>query len=941
MDNMDNKLMNKEEEIKALKRLQKKQNRKTPVKAAGLKSVMVADKKILLTAYGKGNDTVIEKIVKDKKIEDIGDPKKFDAEIRETKTKKASKKEFSIDGRLEQDARTDVPKGAKKDQLGAKDILEEIFFGKAFPEDNIRIQMIYNVLDIEKEYSRHITNALYGVNHLNRNVHREDDGANQNDFIGNLHAKYKIEDIKEGNPTAYNRFLNYYEGEKDAATEERKNGAKNYLIYYEEAFQDAIEELQLKNWERAEKEVYERLCLLSLLRQSVVHGAVELKFEEKITTAPENVLSDPQYRRLQVVLEKHYKRRVEGIDKNFIGNNKTKNLPILFDIYNAASEEEKKELTVAFYNFIVLKENKNMGFSLKKLREMLLLKEDYLFIRGEDFDTARSKLYSIVDFAIYKHYEDKWGNSEVDIVEKLRGTTSEKEKEAIYEKEVDLLAEEMKPILTREQLSKLKGDAIRNIKNDETVKENWLDGARISDSTPSQFTLVANFLTLFLDGKEINEFLSMMINKLESIAALNSVLSNRKVNPVEEPKKDEKKKRLKGFAQLAEMQKEISGVADSGLANEFKWIEEAGQIASEIRILKNVARMNFANDLKYKRPIYKDAVSVLSSGKSDEELDKFIDDEVLSKNIKEKNLRNFITNNVIKSRRFKYLMRYSNPTVVKTLMQDENLIKFVLKRINRNNPEQLQRYMKSIGERGEDGVDILTKKLLGLRLENFLDVKQRVSAGSSEAIKKEKYKAVLGLYLTVAYIAIKNLVNINSRYVMAFSAMERDFWLFKCEWDRKKRRAKNPLELLDKKIEQKAINEKYCGIFNGNKESFTSFLFWRYRNDVAHLSVIENVPKYLGIEEGKKREIQSYFELYHFVMQKEIDRGGNRRAADINLPFSEMLEKVSKYRTYSKDALNVLNTPFGYTLARYKALSIEPLFDKNYPEERLKELGEE
>lgn len=652
MDNMDNKLMNKEEEIKALKRLQKKQNRKTSVKAAGLKSVMVADKKILLTAYGKGNDTVIEKIVKDKKIEDIGDPKKFDAEIRETKTKKASKKEFSIDGRLEQDARTDVPKGAKKDQLGAKDTLEKIFFGKAFPEDNIRIQMIYNVLDIEKEYSRHITNSVYGVNHLNRNIHSEYDDE-RNDYIGNIFANDKIETIRENDikqkqnkkvpkkGTKYDRFLNYYKGEKTERTDKWENGARDYLIYYEEAFQDAIEELQLKNWERAEKEVYERLCLLSLLRQSVVHGGFEHEFERKITTAPQNVLSDPQYRRLQVVLEKHYKRRVEGIDKNFIGNNKTKNLPILFDIYNAASEEEKKELTVAFYKFIVLKENKNMGFSLKKLREMLLLKEDYLFIRGEDFDTARSKLYSIVDFAIYKYYEDKWGNSEVDIVEKLRGTTSEEEKEAIYEKEADLLAEEMKPILTREQLSKLKGDAIRNIKNDETVKENWLDGARISDSTPSQFTLVANFLTLFLDGKEINEFLSMMINKLESIAALNSVLSNRKVNPVEKPKKDEKKKRLKGFAQLAEMQKEISGVADSGLANEFKWIEEAGQIASEIRILKNVARMNFANDLKYKRPIYKDAVSVLSSGKSDEELDKFIDDEVLSKNIKEKKSQKF------------------------------------------------------------------------------------------------------------------------------------------------------------------------------------------------------------------------------------------------------------------------------------------------------------
>ncbi len=382
----------------------------------------------------------------------------------------------------------------------------------------------------------------------------------------------------------------------------------------------------------------------------------------------------------------------------------------------------------------------------------------------------------------------------------------------------------------------------------------------------------------------------------------------------------------------------MSGVVDIGLVDYFKWIENAEQISTEIRILKNVARMEFANESKYKRPIYKDAVNVLSSGMKEDELNSFIDDEMLSKTTKEKNLRNFISNNVIKSRRFKYLMRYSNPTVVRTLMQDENLIKFVLGRINKSNPEQLQRYMRSIGEQGEDAVSILTNKLLGLRLEDLFDIKQKSFAGSPDAIKKEKYKAVLGLYLTVAYLAIKNLVNVNSRYVLALSAWARDNRLLTGkEKDIRDATKEDLLIPVNMKIYQEAINKRYCTIFSANERDFIEYAFKQYRNDVAHLSVIENIPAYLGTEEGKKREILSYFELYHFVLQNLIfDKCNYLKGKSLG----DKLQAVTRYRTYSKDALNILNLPFGYSLSRYKALTIEPLFDKNYLEERLKELEE-
>ena len=39
--------------------------------------------------------------------------------------------------------------------------------------------------------------------------------------------------------------------------------------------------------------------------------------------------------------------------------------------------------------------------------------------------------------------------------------------------------------------------------------------------------------------------------------------------------------------------------------------------------------------------------------------------------------------------------------------------------------------------------------------------------------------------------------------------------------------------------------------------------------------------------------------------------------------------KTVQYRSYSKDLVKALNTPFGYNLARYKNLSIEALFSKD------------
>jgi hypothetical protein len=53
-------------------------------------------------------------------------------------------------------------------------------------------------------------------------------------------------------------------------------------------------------------------------------------------------------------------------------------------------------------------------------------------------------------------------------------------------------------------------------------------------------------------------------------------------------------------------------------------------------------------------------------------------------------------------------------------------------------------------------------------------IKNAKRSAAEKNIKIEHLKALTGLYLTVAYIAIKNIVKTNARYYIAFAAFERD-----------------------------------------------------------------------------------------------------------------------------------------------------------------------
>ena len=99
----------------------------------------------------------------------------------------------------------------------------------------------------------------------------------------------------------------------------------------------------------------------------------------------------------------------------------------------------------------------------------------------------------------------------------------------------------------------------------------------------------------------------------------------------------------------------------------------------------------------------------------------------------------------------------------------------------------------------------------------------------------------------------------------------------------------------------------------------------KFRNTVDHLNAIRNAGTYIS----GCRNIGSYFELYHYLVQKDISSKVDITKCPEKV--AGYIEDIDKKGRYSKDFVKALCAPFGYNLARFKALSINDLFDRNNP----------
>jgi hypothetical protein len=418
-------------------------------------------------------------------------------------------------------ASTDDPRysysgGVKQDLIGAKEILEKKFFGASFT-DTIHVQLAYNILDIEKILSLHINNIVYSINNM-----LGAEGEEYDDFVGYMSLSNSYEDFI--NPDASNK--------KDETKKKLKKLLEKFdslldsprIGYFGSAFcctGNNIKAKIRKTELRDERDIYHMLALIGEMRQSLAHAD---RKPDPLYNLDGNLKPKHIYESTRKMLDNLYKERVQALNKDFVEHAK-KDLTIIFKMFGVTEMSEKERLAKLYYDFVVRKTSKNMGFSLKKLRERIVE------ISGEDtqaeaFSSVRQKFYKILDFIIFEKYYYDTEATERNVAE-LRSTVSDLEKEIFYEKEAMRLWNDWARDTFAQIKTYVKGTEIAKLTVDKDISSDLIYGATIDEKNTCYFSKMIYMFTLFIDGKEINDLLTTLVNKFDNIASLIDVMKQK------------------------------------------------------------------------------------------------------------------------------------------------------------------------------------------------------------------------------------------------------------------------------------------------------------------------------------------------------------------------------------------------------------------------------
>lgn len=940
--------------------------KKSIAKANGLKSTFkLNDNEYWMTSFGHGNIAVPEKDIVNKEVEDLKDT--FVATVKH--------ENLAVIHGVAGDVDVALPK-TTQNRLDAKDTIEKMYFGKSY-SDNIHIQIAYNIMDMKKIFGVYSNNIVYCINNL---VEAKAGGDSVGVFFtGNTYngAKTAYNLIQSGLFPNKNMYMNmdvWHDKSIDILKDFKKhiykrnyktkmNNAQKILLCLKEDY--GISEYKhltngardfsvLKNIKRAnyfsdilcdEKGVFSDRRAFSIL--TLLGNIRHESFHEIESSAEWMYNLDKNLNREQKqTIDEIVCQKINKINRDFIKNS-TMNLNILFKIY--CPYESNSKIISQYYDFSVKKVYKNLGFSVVTLRESMLENQNELFnLKDKEYDSVRSKLYTLFDFVLYKYFLSNQIKID-DFVKKLRtcADNSDEYKKQLYINEANKVWEDIKNNIINcvipevnlikngkaEKSSGLKQKIEREI----TVKAN---NSFVLPEQLSYFAKVVYVVSAFLDGKEINMFLDSLINELENIASFNDVLKSLNM-PLE-------------------------------YKDNFKFFINAREEAEKLRFVRSVAKMNKTKvavknsreTVKSKR--YYDACCVLGENNEQKINEAFGLGNEYSKAKFDHTFRNFIINNVINSNRFNYVMRFMNPKNARKIMECRPLVLFAFKDV----PEsQIERYCSSVGiafdKDTPDYGDMrakLTDKLLDVKFDNF----SKVSNNANQAKEKERLKALVGLYLSVLYRIVKSIVRINTSYTIAFGIYERDCAILNKKIDdlneknnhsnkkndKKKHyelgsnplgitndfRAKNtdnniPIEKtkINKRVEkllQKAIDDKETCLC-------VDRTYKEYRNVIAHLNVVSSFPKYL--KDVKK--VESYFDFYHYMVlealyeknETVLKRGLKESESPVlNKNAMAMYKRMKEHQTACKDFIYTVNAPFAYNVARYINLSCKSKFEQGY-----------
>ena len=932
-------------------------SKKSVAKANGLKSTFkLGENKYFMTSFGKGNTALEEKDVEESTITDLRNTFKAEFADNDNTT-------IVING-VAGSAGVQLPCN-DANQLRAKSTIEKIVFGETY-SDNMHIQIAYSVMNIKKLLAVYANNIIYTVNNLLKTDYNYDFLGmfpTMNDFrkgsiAYNIIKTQLINTERSGiTPTNGTPRRGTYFINKDSWKANRKTALKELELLVNQEPDSGIDfwgklsyciihRLGFRNYEHIKKAaesfekikniglcqyyfsdvftdkksepnmeyIYESLRLLGIMRQTAFHSS-EIKKTGNKNSYTLFEIDCCGEKEMKSTLDNITKKKIDALNDKFI-NTSSVNLNILFSAYPKA---DKSEIIKEYYDFSVRKVYKNMGFSVKALRETLLATEESIKnLTSKDFDSVRSKLYSLIDFVIYCHYKNNEDEAE-SFVSALRSLISTKEDEksgvTYDDKKNELYIKESKRLwksIDRTVVEHIIPDVEKckkseNIKPllpdiERELKESIRDIIQHSDDL-SYFSKAVYCICSFLDGKEINMFLSSLIQDFENIESFKRAIEYTD--------------------------------NDISFSKNFDFYNHCQNIAEELSFIKSIARMNKSNiavkqsTVKIKSFQYFESAALFGENNQETVKELFKLESGKSPQKGAHVLRNFFINNVINSNKYRYVIRFVNPSNARKIMQNEAIVSFAIKEVD---DSQIIRYCNSIGIAYDaENPDLdkmrneLSKKLMKVNFETFA----KVSNDRDKNIEKEQLKALIGLYLAIIYLITKSLVRINTSYSIAFSVFERDCYIMSEKSKDKEDEfsallenvsvKNNPQNITEYFKRSGLLNKRVRNLINRNEKHFNAEVFKYFRNNVEHLSVVSALTNYA--EEIKR--VESYFDLYHYLMLKIISRTFVGK-------YIENIDSALDHQTAYKDFLYGILTPFAYNPARYLNLTSKTLFIRGY-----------
>lgn len=954
-----------------------KTHKKHYLKHRGLKSVIaLGDNKMVVTSFGKKNEAELKYLVEKEKLTPFGNENSPKISTKDGVTKNQINFDCKdVKNGIAPVTRPDVysNKELRKDLLGIKDKLEMQFFGKTF-NDNLHVQIAYNLLDIQKILGLYIGNVVNAVLQL---VDQKEYDI-KNDIIGMTHAFSLYEDFCYDNRIGRKYFdekkwNNFFEEAVEKLTKYNRYFDTVLKVYKE---QEALNETKKKEKkvECQRKNLYV-IQILSYLRQFSEHILLsEIVNGEKVN-----------YNNLQKLFrnEENRKRDLSGLNKIAVAeeivnrdrnkiidgfkSNSTKNLYILSLIL-----PNNQNLVEDYIDYKFSESNiKNLGINIKKIREGLL--------EGEKFEpNERGKINLCLDFYLWNYFKN---SKETDgIIKSLRESILSENKEKIYQN----IVKEIKSNNIVERVINNVKDNIRQKK----VKY-FFDNAFMERKLNEYFCVTSDIakyvyiLTKFMEKKEINELLTSVLNKLSNIRSLIDVAKEQNIEI------------WTGFNK------------DYFSLNNILLLERDFNNVLKLALLKeNLKKAEITDDNSIGIDLYLDAFNLFTENENKiEDIELFLTDH---------KVRNFIIKNVINNRRFAYLLKNINVKSCKRIISNESIVKFILMK----EPDSIIiSYYQKIAKTPQIlsrqlMVDVLYEQLNSLSLNTFKLQAEYLHKLEEDGKKNRdlngdliKNKELITLYLTICYLFAKGMSHTNSIYMMAWSALERDLYYrndlkkdnnsgeteeekilgqdytalsddtiekMNCwlqEQEEKFKKAKlNGVQYLKehkKELNQRSYKKKKhdydCLKIDFDechklldyerpvlekrydakeKKKPVPNILRKLRNCIAHFNILDECFKNDRLKNikmnysNKDGIMNSYFGIYNYVLQQkfieDFEKPDFNISEKLDYPFKGHKESLLNGR-YDKNLLKIMYYPFAYILAKYKNLTIEDLFNDKYP----------